>query len=86
MFQGYTLGNILSAQFFNAALQAHPQIPTEMREGKFDTLHGWLVENVYQYGSMFTADELVQRATGGPLSIAPYMAYLKGKYGELYNL
>ena len=86
MFQGYTLGNILSAQFFNAALQAHPEIPAEIREGKFATLHGWLIDNLYQYGSTFTADELVQRATGGPLSIAPYLAYLKGKYGELYEV
>jgi carboxypeptidase Taq len=86
LFQGYTLGNILSAQFYQAALQAHPQIPAEMRTGKFATLHGWLVENLYQYGSMFTADELVQRTTGGPLSIEPYMAYLRGKYRELYSL
>jgi carboxypeptidase Taq len=86
MFQGYTLGNILGAQFFAAALAAHPEIPAEMRAGRFDVLHGWLVENIYQYGSMFTADELVQRVTGGPLSIEPYMAYLQGKYGEIYGI
>ena len=34
-FQGYTLGNILSAQFFDAALKAHPEIPAEMGQGKF---------------------------------------------------
>ena len=26
------------------------------------------------------------RATGGPMSIAPYLAYLRGKYGEFYRL
>src|SRR6185369_7615135 len=27
VFQGYTLGNILSAQFYDTAVRAHPQIP-----------------------------------------------------------
>ncbi len=85
-FQGYTLGNIFSAQFFAQALKTHPEIPSEMARGKFDTLHSWLVENIYQHGSKFTANELVERVCGGPLSIEPYIAYLKHKYGELYKL
>jgi carboxypeptidase Taq len=85
-FQGYTLGNIFGAQFFSQALKAHPQIPAEIAQGKFDTLHTWLVGNVYQHGNKFTANELVQKATGGPLSIEPYIAYLKAKFGELYKL
>jgi len=24
--------------------------------------------------------------TGGPLSVEPYIRYLRGKYGELYDL
>jgi carboxypeptidase Taq len=85
-FQGYTLGNILSAQFYQAALAANPQIPDEMKQGKFSTLHGWLKENIYRHGRKFTASELVERATGSPMSIAPYIEYLRTKYGELYNL
>ncbi len=85
-FQGYTLGNIISTQFFAAAMRAHPEIPGEMREGKFATLHGWLMQNVYQHGSKFTANEVIERATGQPLSIAPYVQYLRTKYGELYRL
>jgi carboxypeptidase Taq len=85
-FQGYTLGNIMSAQFFAAALQAHPRIFDEMRAGKFDTLRGWLTEHVYQHGSKFTANQVIERATGQPLSIAPYLTYLRTKYGELYSL
>ena len=85
-FQGYTLGNILSAQWFEAALKAHPEIPAEMRQGKVDTLHTWLIENIYQYGSKFTTPELVERITGGPIRIEPYIRYLKTKYGEIYRL
>jgi carboxypeptidase Taq len=86
MFQGYTLGNILGAQFYDAALRAHPEIGDEMERGEFDTLHGWLREKIYQHGRKFTADELVERVTGGPLSIEPYIHYLRTKYGELYDL
>jgi carboxypeptidase Taq len=85
-FQGYTLGNILSAQFFHNATQAHPQIPSEIGRGEFATLHGWLRENIYQHGAKYTAPELIERVTGGPLSIEPYLQYLRGKYSELYNL
>lgn len=85
-FQGYTLGNILSAQFYQAALQAQPTIPDEMKQGKFDTLHTWLIENIYKHGRKFTAPELVERVTGRPLTIKPYLQYLKTKYGGLYRL
>lgn len=84
-FQGYTLGNIMSATFFDKAIEAHPQIPTEIEQGQFETLHGWLRENIYQYGSKFTANELIERVTGGPLSIDPYINYLRTKFGDLYN-
>ena len=80
-FQGYTLGNIMSATFYNAALQAHPNIPAQIEQGQFATLHQWLRENIYQHGRKFTAEELIQRATDGPLTIEPYMAYLRTKFG-----
>lgn len=85
-FQGYTLGNILSAQFYTKALQVHPEIPMEIGRGKFDTLYGWLRDNIYWHGSKFTANELTDRVLGGPLSIEPYIAYLRAKYGQLYTL
>lgn len=85
-FQGYTLGNILSGLFYDQALQAHPAIPNEIAQGQFGTLHTWLIENIYQHGSKLTANELIERVTGGPLRIEPYMAYLRAKFGELYGL
>ncbi|MFC4075952.1 carboxypeptidase M32 [Salinithrix halophila] len=85
-FQGYTLGNILSAQFYDAALRAHPEIPDQIRKGEFSTLHGWLKENLYRHGSKYTAMEITKRATGSPLTIQPYIAYLKNKFGELCGL
>jgi carboxypeptidase Taq len=85
-FQGYTLGNIMSGCWFEAALQAQPQIPDEIRHGQYGALHEWLSQNIYRHGAKFTAAELIQRVTGGPLTIEPYLRYLRTKYGEMYRL
>jgi carboxypeptidase Taq len=85
-FQSYTIGNILSAQFFAAATRAHPDIPHEIAGGRFATLHGWLTDNLYRHGRTSPPDDIVARATGGAMTTAPYLAYLRGKYGELYRL
>jgi carboxypeptidase Taq len=85
-FQSYAIGNILSAQFYAAAVYAHPNIPNEIAMGQFGALHAWLREHVYQNGRKFKPNELVARATGGQMSVGPYLAYLRAKYGELYQL
>ncbi len=86
MFQGYTLGNIMSAQIYQAALETHPEIPDDIEQGRFETLHGWLKENIYRHGRKYTPDMLIERATGRPLSLDAYLQYLREKYGGLYNL
>jgi len=85
-FHSYTIGNILGAQFYAAALQTHPEIPCQIARGEFGTLHAWLRDNIYRHGSKFPPNELVRRATGSALTMKPYLAYLGKKYGELYRL
>jgi carboxypeptidase Taq len=85
-FQGYTIGNILAAQFFAAATAAHPEIADEIARGKFKTLHTWLRTNIYRHGRKYTPALLVERAAGEPMTMVPYLKYLRGKYGELYRL
>lgn len=85
-FQGYTLGNILSAQFYEAAVAAHPEIPVQIERGEFGLLFNWLTEKIYRHGRKFNPAELVERVTGQPLQIAPYVRYLREKYGQLYAL
>jgi carboxypeptidase Taq len=86
MFQGYTLGNIMAAQLYAAALAAHPDIPGEIEQGQFGTLLGWLQANIYRYGSKYLSGDLVERVTGTPVQLGPYQAYLSKKYGDLYGL
>jgi carboxypeptidase Taq len=84
-FQGYTIGNILSAQFYAAAVAAHPDIPRDIARGEFATLHAFLRHNLYRHGRKFLPDEIIPRVVGGPISIAPYLSYLRTKYGEFYR-
>ncbi len=86
VFQGYTLGNVMSAQFHDAAVAAHPGIPAQITKGEFGTLRGWLRENLYQHGMKITAAEAIRGATGSDMSIEPYMNYLWRKYQPLYGL
>ncbi len=85
-FQGYTLGNILSAQFLQLATDAHPQIDLEIEAGVFTTLHNWLKHQIYRHGRKYTAAELIERVTGGGINIQPYLKYLRKKYTDIYSL
>ncbi|MDP9411697.1 MAG: carboxypeptidase M32, partial [Actinomycetota bacterium] len=85
-FPTYTIGNVLAAQLYEAAVLARPEIPDEIVRGEFGALRGWLHENVHRHGSRYDPDELVERATGRPPDTAPYLSYLKAKFGELYGL
>lgn len=85
-FQSYTLGNVMSAQFFGAARTNLGDLDAQMGAGEFGPLRAWLTEHIYRHGRKFTAADLVERATGEPLSVAPYLAYLNTKYGALYGL
>ena len=85
-FQSYTIGNILSAQFYATALKEYPDIPREIASGEFRTLHTWLRDHIYWHGSKFEPNNLVERATGAAMQMKPYLDYLRQKYGSLYRL
>lgn len=83
-FQGYTLGNILSAQFYEAACRAHPQIPHELEAGNFHTLYRWTRDTIHRHGRVYDPAHLIEQVCGTVIDPAPYLRYLQGKYGELY--
>lgn len=87
-FPTYSIGNLLSAQFFNQAKKdkLFPDSNRRLSTGNFQTTLGWLANNIYQYGRKYTPRELVQRVTGGKMDGRPYMDYLQAKYRQLYQL
>ncbi|HEX6709851.1 MAG TPA: carboxypeptidase M32 [Rubrobacter sp.] len=85
-FPAYTVGNVLSVQLFEAAVEERPEILTGMERGEFGALLGWLRENVHRHGKKYEPDALIQRATGRPPDTGPYLRYLETKFGDLYSL
>jgi carboxypeptidase Taq len=85
-FSTYSLGNLVSAQLWEVINRDIPDLPEQIRSGKFDALHGWLVEKVHRHGSRFEPQELVQRVTGSKIDPAPYLRYLQNKFGSIYGL
>jgi len=86
LFVGYALGNMLSVQYYNAALADHPDIPEQIARGQFETLHAWLVDKIYRHGRKFTADELTRRVTGQGIQVDDHVAYLRRKVMDVYRL
>ena len=79
-FPTYTLGAMTAAQLFAAANRAHPEIPEALAQGDFRALMTWLKENVHGKGSLLSAEELLEAATGEALNPAIFKAHLKTRY------
>ena len=84
-FQSYTLGNMMAAQFFEAA-QREGAVAEALAAGEFGPLHAWLKTQVYRFGATYEPEELLKRATGTSLSTEPFLRYLRDKYLPLYGL
>lgn len=85
-FVSYTLGNVISAQLFETAESAIPDLRERFRTGNFSALLTWMQENVHTYGKTLSPGDLVRQATGRDLSTRPYLRYIKSKTADLYDL
>ena len=85
-FPTYTLGNLLSVQFFDQAKQEIPDLLDQIAAGRFEILLNWLRNNIHRHGRKYTPGELVQRVTGQGLTARNYLAYIKAKFSEIYAL
>ncbi|NLY01189.1 MAG: carboxypeptidase M32 [Rhodopirellula sp.] len=85
-FPTYSLGNLHSAQIFAAADAELGSLAQSFSQGEFQPLRQWLNEKIHQQGQRYSADELVMRITGKPLSHEPLMAHLRAKLGPLYGI
>ena len=85
IFPGYTLGNLMGAQLMEKIRAEVPDLDGHIERGEFGVLLKWLQTNVYQHGKKFTPNELMERATGKPVSAEPWIAYVRQKFGALYG-
>ncbi len=85
-FPTYQLGNIISAQIWEKVLADMPDLYEQFERGEFKPLREWLREHLHKHGRKFTPKETMQKVVGGPIEVAPYVRYLKNKFGEIYGV
>ena len=84
-FPTYTLGNLFSAQFFEAAEKEIGPFGGKFEQGDFKQLKEWLNKKIHAKGQTYLAGDLCLKVTGKELSPEPFLKYLEGKFGPLYG-
>jgi carboxypeptidase Taq len=85
-FPTYFLGSLYASQIYADALSKHPNLPEDYEKGEFLPLLTYLRENVHQYGSIYRANELINRITGEDLNPDYFFKYIEEKFIPIYNL
>jgi carboxypeptidase Taq len=85
-FPTYALGNLIAGQLWERVHVEIPDLDDRLAAGELQPLREWLVDKVHRHGSKFTTSELLERAVGGPIAVAPFTRYLRHKLGEVYGL
>ena len=85
-FTSYTIGNVIGVQLMDALRSEVPDLDDRVAAGDLAAVHAWMLKNVYRPGRRVTPPELVERATGAPISAEPWIRYVRRKFGEIYGL
>lgn len=84
-FPTYTLGNLMSAQVFACAKSELGNLDEQIESREFAPLREWLQANVHHWGRKLSADEIIGWMTKGEISAAPWLDYVRQKYGDIYG-
>jgi carboxypeptidase Taq len=85
-FASYTVGHVSCLQLYEEAVREIPDLEAGFARGEFAPLREWMGRKVHAHGHKYGPRELVERATGRPLTTGPYLGYIKRKFGEIYGL
>jgi carboxypeptidase Taq len=85
-FPTYALGNLIAGQLWERANQDIPELEDQLAAGELGDLREWLREHIHRHGSKFSTNELLERVVGGPIAVAPFVSYLKGKLSDVYGV
>ncbi|MBS3816698.1 MAG: carboxypeptidase M32 [Candidatus Thermoplasmatota archaeon] len=85
-FPTYALGNLYAAQIFDTAREEIDGLKDDISQGRFESLRGWLRENIHQHGRKYKAKKMTERLTGEELTAEYHLDHLEDKYGSIYGL
>jgi len=78
-FPTYALGNVISVQIWERALEDLGDLDDRFERGEFGDLLEWLHRHLYVLGRKFTPQETIERVTGSRIDAEPYLRYLREK-------
>jgi len=78
-FPTYALGNVISVQVWERAVEDLGDLDERFERGEFGGLREWLREHLYTLGARYTPQETIKRVTGSPIDAKPYLRYLREK-------
>jgi carboxypeptidase Taq len=84
-FPTYALGNVISAQIWDAVKKDIPDLDEQIARGQLRSLLDWLRKNIHVHGAKFETQELVEKVTGSKIDPVPYLKYLNTKFREVYS-
>lgn len=84
-FPTYTIGNLASAQWTEAMEAELGSLASLLENDKEIVILDWLCQHVHHYGRQFSAQELLQKATGKTLSSTPFKTYIEQKYSTFLS-
>ncbi len=84
-FQGYTIGSVFAAQL-DAAIRDDLDVDALVREREFEPIHEWMTDHVHSHGRRYTTPELIEEASGEPLTAEYFLDYAREKFSDLYGV
>lgn len=85
-FPTYSMGNLLSCQFWAVLQKDLGDVDALMEKGSFAPILEWLQQKIYSRGRLMSPRDLVMNVTGKPIGAEDYMAHISAKYRTLYGL
>lgn len=85
-FPTYSLGSVLSAQFFSQAQNDVDDLQEKISSGEFKPLRDWLKRNIHQKGCIYKTEDLVEQVTGEKPTADYFIEYVENKFGDIYNI
>ena len=85
-FPTYALGNLIAGQLWQRVHEDIPDLDDQLAQGELMALREWLREHIHRHGAKFPTTELLERVVGAPMSVPPFIRYLKSKLSDIYGL
>lgn len=84
-FPSYALGSAYGAQFLKK-MKETIDVDALTAKGDFAPINEWNKENIWQYGSFYKPNEILEKVLGEPFDPSVYLDYLEDKVKSVYGV